>query len=147
MCVFLRLNPLVSAPHPAVRLALARAVYHRCSLFLIDDVLAAVDNTSAAHIINHLLLSPGLLGLIPPQQQQQLHESNGEEQAKPGAAAWKLPHAGHSATVVLVTKSRRSVENKGEYCICMVDTTTHVACFMCGSCMLSSSPLVQQCQF
>lgn len=35
---------------------MARALYARCDLLLLDDVLAAVDNTCAAHITAAALL-------------------------------------------------------------------------------------------
>ena len=44
------------------RLTLARAVYARADVYLLDDVLSAVDQHVGRHIINRVLGSKGLLG-------------------------------------------------------------------------------------
>jgi ABC-type multidrug transport system fused ATPase/permease subunit len=43
------------------RVALARAVYARADLVLLDDVLAAVDAEVARHIFDHVIGPSGLL--------------------------------------------------------------------------------------
>ncbi|KAF2457048.1 multidrug resistance-associated protein 1 [Lineolata rhizophorae] len=43
------------------RLTLARAVYARADIYLLDDVLSAVDQHVGRHLINHVLGSNGLL--------------------------------------------------------------------------------------
>lgn len=43
------------------RLTLARAVYARADIYLLDDVLSAVDQHVGRHIINHVLGAKGLL--------------------------------------------------------------------------------------
>ena len=61
----------------------------RCDLYLLDDVLAAVDNASAAHIVDAVMRRPGALGpTIPP-------------------SAPTAPRQETSSTVVIVTKSDR----------------------------------------
>ncbi|KAI9838425.1 MAG: hypothetical protein M1838_004608 [Thelocarpon superellum] len=44
------------------RLTLARAVYARADVYLLDDVLSAVDQHVARHLIDHVLGPKGLLG-------------------------------------------------------------------------------------
>ena len=44
------------------RVTLARAVYARADVYLLDDVLSAVDSHVGRHIINNVLGSKGLLG-------------------------------------------------------------------------------------
>jgi len=44
-----------------VRLALARAVYSRADIFILDDILSAVDEHVGKHIIKNVLGSTGLL--------------------------------------------------------------------------------------
>ncbi|KAH9846462.1 P-loop containing nucleoside triphosphate hydrolase protein [Lenzites betulinus] len=43
------------------RIALARAVYSRCQVVFLDDVFAALDGTTSAHVFDALLGSSGLL--------------------------------------------------------------------------------------
>jgi ATP-binding cassette subfamily C (CFTR/MRP) protein 1 len=43
------------------RVSLARAVYARADIYILDDVLSAVDQHVGRHIINHVLGSHGLL--------------------------------------------------------------------------------------
>ena len=44
------------------RLTLARAVYARADIYLLDDILSAVDQHVGRHLINNVLGSKGLLG-------------------------------------------------------------------------------------
>ncbi|KIZ00669.1 hypothetical protein MNEG_7291, partial [Monoraphidium neglectum] len=69
------------------RLALARALYRRCSVYLLDDVLSAVDNHCAQWLIRHVLLG----GLITS--------------GRPDGGGGGGGGGGDDPTVVLVTKS------------------------------------------
>jgi hypothetical protein len=71
----------------ACRLALARALYRRCSVYLLDDVLSAVDNHCAQWLIRHALLG----GLITS--------------GRPDGGGGGGGGGGDDPTVVLVTKS------------------------------------------
>ncbi|KAJ1956400.1 Multidrug resistance-associated protein 1 [Linderina pennispora] len=44
------------------RLALARAVYTRADIYILDDPLSAVDAQVKRHLLDHVLLNTGLLG-------------------------------------------------------------------------------------
>ncbi|KAG8818826.1 hypothetical protein FRC18_012320 [Serendipita sp. 400] len=55
-------SAMVSVKRQRARIALARAVYARADLTLLDDVLAAVDNHVARHIFDKVIGPNGLLG-------------------------------------------------------------------------------------